>query len=61
MGDSAGERVAAPGNEAPSDNESCPKLLAPTADRVSSPTGEASKQGVGTILSRATEVRVGYL
>lgn len=61
MGDSAGERVAVQGNEAPSNNESCPKLLLSTTDKMSSPTCKESKQGVGTILLSATEVRVGYL
>lgn len=40
------------GSEAPSNHDSCPKLLAPTADTMSSPTWEASTQRVGNVLWR---------
>lgn len=49
-GDSAGDTESTQGSEAPSNHDSCPKLLAPTADTMSSLTWEASTQRVGNVL-----------
>lgn len=56
-----GREVSAQSNEVSSNNESCPKLLQLSSDRMSSWTWKASKQRAGNILLGATEVRVRHL